>query len=50
MVDRLLALKGRLEAVLDASFGGSPAFSATLRDALSYALNTRCGDAATLFI
>ncbi|KIZ03018.1 cullin 4 [Monoraphidium neglectum] len=41
MVDRLLALKGRLEAVLDASFGGSPAFSATLRDALSYALNTR---------
>ncbi|KAI8468416.1 MAG: Cullin-domain-containing protein [Monoraphidium minutum] len=41
MVDRLLALKGRLEAVLAGSFGGAPAFSATLRDALSFALNTR---------
>jgi hypothetical protein len=42
MVDRLLALKGRLEAVLASSFGGSQAFGGTLRDALSYALNTRC--------
>ncbi|GBF89461.1 hypothetical protein Rsub_02033 [Raphidocelis subcapitata] len=41
MVDRLLALKGRLEAVLAASFGSAPTFGGTLRDALSYALNTR---------
>jgi hypothetical protein len=41
MVDRLLALKGRLEAVLGASFGSASAFGGTLRDALSYALNTR---------
>lgn len=41
MVDRLLALKARLEAVLAASFGGAAAFGATLRDALSYSLNTR---------
>jgi hypothetical protein len=45
MVDRLLALKARLEAVQAASFRRSSAFGATLRDALSYALNTRCGAA-----
>lgn len=42
MVDRLLALKARLEAALAASLGGAPAFGATLRDALSCALNARC--------
>lgn len=42
MVDRLLVLKGSLEAVLAASFAGAPPYASSLRDALSYALNTRC--------
>lgn len=42
MVDRLLALKAGLEAMLAASFAGCQPYAASLRDALSYALNTRC--------